>query len=75
MHLADYMAARQLDDESVAQELGVARATVTRWRNGTRTPEDEDVERIVKWSEGQVTVADLRPVLADAISYRPQAAE
>lgn len=76
MHLADFMRERDLKDHQVADELGVSRETVTRWRRGDRTPEDEFVERIVKYTGGEVTVADLRPALADAIQYQPkQAAE
>lgn len=54
MHLREYMAENSLKDEDVAEAIGVERATVLRYRHGTMTPRLKIMQRIARWSKGNV---------------------
>ncbi len=58
MRLDEYMEATALSDAALAERIGVARATVTRYRNQRRTPRREIMQRIIQVTRGKVTAND-----------------
>lgn len=58
MHLAQYMAEKDLTDEQVAAAIGRSRVSVTRYRNGKMRPDWRAAEAIAKFTKGQVTPND-----------------
>lgn len=55
MTLAQYLALRDLTIGEAAAELGVEHETVRRYLTGARRPRPAIMERIIAWSDGQVT--------------------
>lgn len=54
-----------------AGRLGVSRQAITRYCAGERMPDAEMVERIVKATDGAVTVADLHEVRLAYLKAHP----
>ena len=52
---------REAGDEEVARELGVHTSTVTRWRDGDRTPKWPQIHRISSLTNGEVGPLDFMP--------------
>jgi hypothetical protein len=61
MHLADYMAAKNLDDETVAAAIGCHRVSVSRYRRRLERPKWQIVDKFQEWSEGAITPSDWPP--------------
>lgn len=60
MQLATFLAAADLTAAAFARRIGVGRATVCRWLNGTRLPTDPDVLALIfAATEGRVTANDF----------------
>jgi len=59
MTLGEYMDKFGLIDREIADEIGVARATVTRIRNGVQVPSFETMVRIYDATAGEVTPNDF----------------
>lgn len=59
IHLSDYMAANNLSDADVAQNIDRSRETVSRIRRRKVRPDWETIERIKKFTNGQVTADDF----------------
>jgi transcriptional regulator with XRE-family HTH domain len=57
--LEQFMRAKGLTDETVADAVGVSRPYLTRLRQGKRSPSLALALKIEAWSEGQVRVAGL----------------
>lgn len=59
VHLADYMASRNLSDDAVATSLKCSRATVSRIRRRKVRPEWKTIEKIKDLTDGLVTADDF----------------
>lgn len=66
MHLSDYMAAHQLSDETVAQQIGRTRATVSRIRRRKVRPDWDTLEILKQWSDGEITADAFQDLSAGA---------
>jgi len=64
MHLADYMAAKGLDDHEMGAKIGRSRVAVSRYRRGVKIPSSQTVKRIVEVSDGAVTANELLQIEA-----------
>jgi len=60
MHLSDYMTARGLKDQRVADETGVHRATISRIRRRETRPTWDTIKTLKDWSGGQITADDFQ---------------
>ena len=73
MHLASYMALRNLSDGDVALAIGRSRVSVNRYRRKLVRPDWDVIDEIRRFSQGAVTEADWRlfPTLIrfDAVYY------
>lgn len=58
-HLSDYMAAQKLSDADVAQKIERSRETVSRIRRRKVRPDWDTIDRIEKFSNGEVTANDF----------------
>lgn len=58
MHLSEYMAAKDLTDEAVANAIGRSRVSVSRYRRRLIRPDWEAAERIEKFTDGDVSLND-----------------
>ena len=58
MHLSDYMAKNNLDDDAVAIGIGRTRVTVSRIRRRKVRPDWPTIEEITKFTKGQSTADD-----------------
>ncbi len=58
MHLSDYMAKYNLDDDAVADAIGRTRVTVSRIRRRKVRPDWPTIEEIKKFTKGQSTADD-----------------
>ena len=77
IHLADYMAANNLNDADVAARIERSRETVSRIRRRKVRPDWETIERIKKFTNGQVTADDflsLAPEVGGLDETTPEAA-
>jgi DNA-binding XRE family transcriptional regulator len=59
MQIGDWMAATGRDDESLAREANVTRATISRIRRGKQRPSTQLATVLIRLSGNQVTVAEL----------------
>lgn len=59
MMLSEWMTENKRDDGAVASQLGVARSTVTRHRNGDRMPSLEQLDGYRELTNGKVTAEDF----------------
>jgi transcriptional regulator with XRE-family HTH domain len=59
MTLREWMEANGLTDEALAQQLGVNRSLVTKWRRGDAMPNDTNKRLLFAATEGAVTPCDL----------------
>jgi len=59
MTLSEHMKNRGLLDKQVAHELGTSRAFVTELRGRTKQPSLDLAVRIIEWSGGAITPAEL----------------
>lgn len=62
MHLSDYMTAKKLRDEQVADELGVSRVTVSRIRRRKVRPDWPTIIKLKEWSRGAMTADDFEQI-------------
>ena len=60
MHLASYMALRNLSDGDVALAIGRSRVSVNRYRRKLVRPDWDVIDEIRRFSQGAVTEADWR---------------
>lgn len=60
MHLADYMAEKNLSDETVAVAIGRSRASVSRYRRKLERPDWPTIQRIRTFTRNRVKEADWR---------------
>jgi transcriptional regulator with XRE-family HTH domain len=61
MKLADFMKLSGLSDADLAAKIGRSRETVTRYRNGTITPNWEALAALTRVTNGAVTANDFLP--------------
>jgi hypothetical protein len=67
MHLSEFMAARELSDEAVAEGVGRNRVSVSRWRRKLVRPDWDAIEAIKAFTGGAVTADDwIGPLGSDA---------
>jgi hypothetical protein len=66
MHLSDYMAKHDLDDEQVAAGIDRSRVTVSRIRRRKVRPDWDTIEAIKKFTKGAVTADDFQSLEAVA---------
>lgn len=59
MHLSDFMEARDLDDQTVADAIGVDRSTVSRLRRGHTYPSRKTARALREFTKGAVTADDF----------------
>jgi Cro/C1-type HTH DNA-binding domain len=59
IHLSEYMAANNLSDVDVAQGIERSRETVSRIRRRKVRPDWETIERLKRFTNGQVTADDF----------------
>ena len=59
MELSDYMKAVGLQDKETAAQLGVGRSCITQIRLRTKQPSLDLAVRIIEWSAGAITPAEL----------------
>ena len=59
MTIKDYLASRQMSEAKFAQLIGVTRSAVNRWLGGSRKPSLELGARIVRLTDGAVTIEDM----------------
>lgn len=57
--LREYMREHGLMPVDLAQAIGVYPQTVYYWLNGQRKPGRRNIEKIVAWSDGNITTEDL----------------
>jgi DNA-binding transcriptional regulator YiaG len=67
MRLDEYRKNKGLSCEQAAEQLCVDESTFNRWERGESVPGGINLMRLVTWSGGQVTSADI---LAVAEAYR-----
>jgi DNA-binding transcriptional regulator YiaG len=67
MRLDEYRKNKGLSCEQAAEQLCVDESTFNRWERGESVPGGINLMRLVAWSGGQVTSADI---LAVAEAYR-----
>lgn len=60
VHLANYMAANNLDDDAVAAGIERSRVTVSRIRRRKVRPDWQTIERIKEFTSGAVTADDFQ---------------
>lgn len=60
MHLSDYMAVHNLDDDQVAAAIKRSRATVSRIRRRKVRPDWETIEELRQFSGGLITADDFQ---------------
>lgn len=58
MKLSDYMAGEEIDDQALAEQLGVDRSTIFRVRKGTHKPSPTLMAEIAKLTGGAVLPND-----------------
>lgn len=58
MHLSEYMAAKGLNDDAVADKIGCTRATVSRIRRRKVRPAWDTIEAIRQFTKGASTADD-----------------
>jgi len=58
MHLSDYMTLHKLDDDTVADAIGVTRVTISRIRRRKVRPDWPTIQEIKKFTKGQSTADD-----------------
>lgn len=67
MHLSDFMTARTLSDETVAEAVGRNRVSVSRWRRRLVRPDWDAIEAIRSFTDGEVTADDWSgPLVTEA---------
>lgn len=71
MKLDEYRKQRGLSCMLAAEQLGVDESTFNRWERGETVPGGINLMRLVAWSQGQVTSADI---IAVAEEYRDRKA-
>lgn len=59
MQIGDWMAATGRDDEALAREANVTRATISRIRRGKQRPSTQLATTLLRLSAGQVSLAEL----------------
>lgn len=59
MHLSDYMVARGLSDDEVADAIKRTRPTVSRIRRRLVRPDWETITALREWSQGEITANDF----------------
>lgn len=59
MHLSEYMAQQNLSDAEVATAIERSRPTVSRLRRGKMRPDWDTIERLRRFTDGQVTADDF----------------
>jgi hypothetical protein len=62
MHLSDYMAANNLDDEAVAAKINRSRVTVSRIRRRKVRPDWATIAEIKSFTNDQVTADDFQQI-------------
>jgi transcriptional regulator with XRE-family HTH domain len=62
MHLSDFMAARELSDEQVAEAIRRSRVTVSRIRRRKVRPDWDTILALREFSDGQITAEDFEQV-------------
>jgi hypothetical protein len=62
MHLSEYMAKHDLDDEKVAEKIQRSRVTVSRIRRRIVRPEWDTIDALTKFSEGEITANDFQDI-------------
>jgi transcriptional regulator with XRE-family HTH domain len=62
MHLADYMADKNLSDEEVSAALGRSRVSVSRWRRRLVRPKWQVISKIEIFSGGMVRPSDWKEI-------------
>jgi len=60
MHLSEYMAANNLDDEVVATGVNRSRVTISRIRRRLVRPDWETINALTEYSDGQITANDFQ---------------
>jgi hypothetical protein len=64
MHLSDYMALHQLDDDAVASGIDRSRVTVSRIRRRKVRPDWATIEKIKEFTQGASTADDYQSLEA-----------
>lgn len=59
MQLSEFMQARNLGDQEVADKIGRSRASVSRYRRGLQTPSTEIIKSLVEMSGGRISASEL----------------
>ena len=59
MKLRTYLNSKKVSKSSFAKELGVTRETVSKWTLGDYAPSRRNAQKIIKLTEGKVTLSDL----------------
>ena len=73
MDLKTYMDDRSLTGEKMAEIIGdVTGAAVLNWKLGSRMPSPEIAERIVKVTDGLVTVQDMHETRLEYLTSNPK---
>lgn len=62
MHLSEYMASHNLDDDAVAAEIKRSRVTVSRIRRRKVRPDWATIAKIAEFTSGQVTADDFQNI-------------
>lgn len=59
MHLGTYLEKQKLSPAKFAEMIGVHRTSVVRFRDGTRRPDLQTIQRIHEVTKGKVTAKDF----------------
>ena len=59
MTLNDYMKNNQINDQKLADKVGVSRSAITQYRLGDRMPRPEILVRLIEATDNQVSPIDL----------------
>lgn len=71
MHLRDWRTKREMTAVELADKLGMSQAGLTRVERGETWPDRKTVEKIVTFSEGEVTASDLYEVFEQTRNGNP----
>jgi transcriptional regulator with XRE-family HTH domain len=75
MHLADYMADKNLSDEEVAAAIGRSRVSVSRYRRRLVRPDWQAITNIEVFSDGVVAPSDWKEIAPASEREHTEAAE
>ena len=68
MKLRDYIKRIGKTGREVANDLQVSAATVSRWAAGKVIPSREEMLKIVRWSQGEVSAIDFYTLADDGVT-------